>query len=183
MVISSFGFLGIPEAGDRTIEISGLADRNLGQRVDKLKLIGVVGPIEFVGSTTDSVAFATFHRVALVIENLFEGSLVNDSLVLLEAGSLGWLHCLESHTAELKALDGLPGLGIKIEAPNGLEASVFEGFEEEILAVGSGNAAAPEVWVVLEFLRDVCIAYDIGNDSATARPENAKDFAEELLAS
>ena len=138
------------------------------------------GLIEIEGLVADGVTPAAFEGVAVVVENLEERTLVDDSLVPLEARALLAFPSLDGDRAELDALDGLPGRVIPFEDLDAVEPGVRECLEETFLGVGAADASAPKIGVVLEVEGNLLVGNDVGDDCPAAFFQDAEDFFKQL---
>ncbi len=150
---------------------------------DGRDVLGVRGAIvDAVGLVTDGHAFAAAEGVAVVVGDRLPGTVVDDRLPAIEAGALFAFPGADSHAAKLDAFHNGPRLLLACHQFDAVKASVGEGVEETVFAKRTADAAAPQLGVVLEVLRNVLVADDIADDGPSAPLENAVHLGEELPA-
>ena len=169
IVVMPFGLLRVSFLSADAVKWFCLLQRYVGERFNEGEVLQIRGlPIEVKSFITDSVAFAAFHGVAIVIEHLTKWAIVDDGLVALEAWALFAFPCLDGNRTELDTFNRLPGGVIAIEYFNTVESGIGKGLKESLFGVGTTDTTAPEVGVVLEVWRNSLIGNNIRNHSPSA---------------
>src|SRR5205085_8919663 len=93
----------------RAIERLGVVDWNRRERFDELEEGRIRRfAVDVVGLITNGIAPAAFHSMIVIIENFPERSLVDHSLVPLDAWALLPFECFDSYGSKLDSFHRLP---------------------------------------------------------------------------
>src|SRR5438105_84435 len=180
-VVVAFGFLRVTQRSSRAIERLGFLYRDRRERMDELEGAGIRRlAIDVISLVADGIAPAAFHPVIVVIQDFLEGTFVDHCLVALDAWSLLSLEGFNGHRAKLDSFHRLPRWFIAFQNLDTVESRRRKCGEKSFLGQRTGNAAAPQLRIVLQMLGHFLIANDVGNNGAPADLENAKDLVEEL---
>ena len=122
VVVGPFRLTGLAKRGPTAVEGRGLVQGNRLQGLDEFERFSI-GPlaVEIVGLVTHRVTQTSLHAVAVVIQHLFEGALVDNGLVALPTGPLLALEGLHGHRAEFDTLHRLPRLLLADQQANSME--------------------------------------------------------------
>ena len=98
------------------IEPGGLVRRNGYARLDEFKEIAIRRLLEeLVGFVANSKSLAPLDTVSVIVEDFFEWTAVDHSLITLEAGALFAFEGLDGYRAKIDAAHRPPGLRVHLE--------------------------------------------------------------------
>src|SRR3954471_16368768 len=119
--------------------------------------------------------------MAEIIDDLAPRPLIDNGLVSLEARTLLAFECADGDAAEFDSAHGLPGRIGALDDFDSVKTRILERLEKQILAECAADASAPEMLIVLQFLRHILIADDVAYHASPAVFQNTEHLVEQLL--
>ena len=149
--LGALGFAGVAERVARTLERPGVrfGDRILRIDMDELPDVGLALE-QAKGLVADGDAGASGVSMSVVVVYGRKGTLIDHRLIVLPAGADLALVGRDGHGSKLDALDGPPGPDVEPEDLDAVKTGAHEGLQEQVLAKGPADAAAPEGGVALQ---------------------------------
>src|SRR5215468_8591600 len=115
----ALGFARVTTRGAGTVKGLGFAQRDILERLDKLKELAIRRlAIEIVSLVTNRVAHSALHSMIIVVEHFAEGPAINHRLVTLEAWPLFALEGFDRDRTKLNAFHRLPWLLVSLQNLN-----------------------------------------------------------------
>jgi hypothetical protein len=119
--------------------------------------------------------------MAIVVDDPPPRAPVEQGMSAFEAGALLALHCGDGDRAKLDALDDGEGLALPLVDRDSVEARALQPLQQVELVEGAGDAATPELRILLEVLGDDLVAHDVRDRDPATRPQHAVDLLDQPL--